>query len=430
MAAGTSSNNRYKTLDKSWRLDEIRDYVPQSVLEQLAYHFPDGDNIYAWGEVEGRAVTKIKEPLLVVDVCDDKVIQIFEFCFWYKTNDLRLQNIFGWDGGKSKEDKYFKYVYFLKKPVVPLHNTKEYYQLAFGFKKPSWLMGQRFYNKDIVSKALERTNNLDIFSLVGIEHSNIANQNVIKSDKVILNNAPLLQKEQKKMSVIESAENKFSSELIEHIKKEFNIQNTSNTPDWLKDITQQIKVLKEDKNHLEREHEAVVAYLFRLLGYSETTEIKYQKGRIDIRIDIDNKPLMTIEVKKDWNFDCKNQKVVSQAFNYANSIGTPIVITTNGDVFCIFDRNKGLAYNDQYVGSFQITKLSDSGMSLIDFLKKENHVSSNKQNIKPTAVVINETPPSYNNLSSSNQRKSSGFKLILMLMISFIIFIFLIYYFK
>jgi len=82
IAAGTSSGNRKRTLDKSWSFEEVYDVFPQDVC----------DRVYLWGANEGSKnyLTKVHEREYVVDVENTEIIQIFEFCFWFKSSHTPL----------------------------------------------------------------------------------------------------------------------------------------------------------------------------------------------------------------------------------------------------------------------------------------------------------------------------------------------------
>ena len=141
-------------------------------------------------------------------------------------------------------------------------------------------------------------------------------------------------------------------------------------PDWLRPITDRIKSLRRQTDHTESDHEAIVEELFRVLGYTPTDEIKFQRGRIDIIIAINNKPLITIEVKRDWNSSKKNTAYVQQAFNYSNEIGTRFVVVTNGDRFLIYDKKRGYSLDGMLSAKFELTKLDDEGLRSLESLKK------------------------------------------------------------
>ncbi len=143
-------------------------------------------------------------------------------------------------------------------------------------------------------------------------------------------------------------------------------------PDWIKRIIEDIVALKNDLEHRERDHEELVFTFFGLLGYNRFGDIKYQRGNIDIRIDKNNNPMIVIEAKSDWALSRQNRRALDQAFRYALESGARYVIVTNGDYYCLYDRKKGLSYEEHFVGDFQLSNLLEEGLKLIEMLKKSN----------------------------------------------------------
>jgi len=346
IAAGRSSKNREKTLEKTWTLSEISSFVPNHVIEELKHHFPDGQGIYAWGANKRsfNELKQVKPNQFVVDVKNKEVIQLFHFCFWYRTTDTKLQNFFGWDAEKpASKRRPYTYVYFLSRPTKTGIKRKDYFQSAFDLTGNSqWLIGQKYFNEYEVEKALERTKSNNIIEFLKINND----KDLIKTHSMI----------------------KTPNNLV----NEPNIDSEYIRPTWLSGIIAQVEKLQKEPNHLERDHEDIVANFFHLLGYDRVSEIKFQRGKIDIRIDINSKPVFTVEVKANWALTCNNKNHLDQAFSYANQQGTPFVIITNSDLYCIYDRTKGLSYNDQFVGSFRITQLTKNKRRLIENLKKQS----------------------------------------------------------
>ncbi len=247
IAAGASSKNRKKTLDKSWSISEIQNYVPGEIIEKLNYHFPEGNNIYAWGANQRsyNELSQVKPNEFVVDVKNKDIVQLFKFCFWFKTQNTDLQEFFGWDNEKpvSKRRPY-RYVYFLSNPINTSIKRKEYFQNAFDLTDNSqWLVGQKYFSENEVSKALERTKSSSISEFLKIKGNDIIHE----SPRIFEKNT---QKNEKEPVL----------------------------PEWLKAIIIQIKKLQSDSNHLERDHEDIVANFFEKLGYNRISEIKFQKG--------------------------------------------------------------------------------------------------------------------------------------------------------
>jgi len=137
-------------------------------------------------------------------------------------------------------------------------------------------------------------------------------------------------------------------------------------------LIQDILALKSDRDHKERAHESLVETFFINLGYSKHKEVQYRKGRIDISIVNNEKSMIVIEVKKEWNLKAKNKsKELQQAYNYALETGTRYIILTNGDYYLFVDRLKGLSYKDNIVGEFELTSLKKEDYEIIQKLKKE-----------------------------------------------------------
>lgn len=138
-------------------------------------------------------------------------------------------------------------------------------------------------------------------------------------------------------------------------------------------LIEDIKILTSDRSHKERAHESLVESFFINLGYVKHKDIQYRKGRIDISIVQENKPIIIIEVKREWNLKAKNKiKELKQAYNYALETGTRYIIITNGDYYLFIDRLKGLSYKENIVGEFQLTNLKTDNYTIIQKLKKEN----------------------------------------------------------
>ena len=351
IAAGKSSENRQKTLDKAWSLDQISGYVPAYVLEKLHTSYPSGAGIYAWGANTEADLSDIQKGEYVVDVKNKDIVQIFQFCFWYKSDHTRLQNLFGWDEEKPVADRrQYKYVYFLSNPTHSLRRHKSFLASAFDFEgNPQWLVRQRYISEQTVQNALLRTKTNTVHELLGIsnfgESPSQSVQNVARIAEPPVSSLPE----------------------IETITKKANLPFK---PTWVTPVIEMVEALIEDTEHLERDHEDIVASFFEALGYRRVVDIKFRRGNIDIRIDRDGKPLFTIEVKADWSLTCKSTAVINQAYAYANEIGTRFVIITNCDQYCVFDRTAGMKYEEQLVGSFKLSALKEEDLNTIGLLKK------------------------------------------------------------
>ena len=353
IAAGQSSENRKKSLDKAWSIDQISNYVPSGVIDKLHTCYPTGDGIYAWGANAEAGLSEIKSGEYVVDVKNKDIVQIFQFCFWYKSDHTRLQGLFGWDEEKPTiKRRPYKYVYFLSNPMRTLRRHKSFLARAFDFEGNSqWLIRQRYLSSQDVDHAMVRTKTKTVQELLGI------------SDKE--NSSRKIENETTQISepmVLSQAEVKVPAENIK----------VPIRPAWVEPTIEMVEALIDDPEHLERDHEDIVASFFEALGYRRVVDIKFRRGNIDIRIDQDGEPLFTIEVKADWSLTCKSTAVINQAYAYANEIGTRYVIITNCDRYCIFDRKAGLKYEDQLVGSFKLSALTEKDLAIIEVLRNRS----------------------------------------------------------
>lgn len=142
-------------------------------------------------------------------------------------------------------------------------------------------------------------------------------------------------------------------------------------PEWLQGLINHVEKLKGDKDHQERAHESLVEIFYDILGFAKFDDIKHRQGRIDITIECDKKKMVVNEVKRDWYLTRKNKKALNQAFNYALENGTRYVVLTNGDYYAIFDRARGMSYEEYFLGEFKLTELDGNGLKLIETLRKD-----------------------------------------------------------
>jgi hypothetical protein len=143
------------------------------------------------------------------------------------------------------------------------------------------------------------------------------------------------------------------------------------TPPSFESIVEDIKLLKSDRAHTEKAHEALVVSFYEALGHKKFADIKYQLSKIDIAIQDKKKTLIVNEVKRSWNLSKNIESAREQAYTYALKVGAKFVVVTNGDYYAIYDRDKkGHSYNDHLVGDFKITELTEEKYKLIDILKK------------------------------------------------------------
>jgi hypothetical protein len=146
-------------------------------------------------------------------------------------------------------------------------------------------------------------------------------------------------------------------------------------PSYLSEIVKSINHLKADSEHKERGHESLVEDFFCALGYQKHTDIKFQKGRVDIALKEGENLLAVVEVKRDWNLSLFNSTDhLKQAYGYALDQGARYVILTNGEYYAIFDRLKGLSILSNLIGEFTLTNLSEEDEEIIQKMKHENLV--------------------------------------------------------
>jgi hypothetical protein len=141
-------------------------------------------------------------------------------------------------------------------------------------------------------------------------------------------------------------------------------------PPEFKLVIEAVEVLRKEREHKERAHESLVEDFFVALGYAKHKDIKYRQGRVDIRIISAVHTLLIAEVKNDWGLSFDNGiEAVEQAYWYAHEEGVRHVIVTNGDSYIVFDRLKGLSWESNLLGEFQLTALHEEDLALIDRLR-------------------------------------------------------------
>lgn len=173
IAAGNSSKNRKKTLEKSWSLDQIKNVVPSAIYSKLQVHFPTGNGIYAWGANEGslKELSQVRSGEFVIDVKNKEIVQAFKFCFMYKTQNSKIQELFGWDSEKPRDERRpYKLVYFLSSPTKMVIKSKDYFKDAFEQTNSQWLVGQKYFDKYAVQDALKLKNLSTIEEFLGIRN--------------------------------------------------------------------------------------------------------------------------------------------------------------------------------------------------------------------------------------------------------------------
>jgi hypothetical protein len=340
LAAGQSSRNRDKSLDRGLSSKQVSNLLSDEARSIFLDGLGDNDVVYAWGANRVGKLTKLSTGDFVVDVKNKQVVQVFQFLCWVQTRDSNLQNQIGWDSEKPKEKRRpFKIVYFLIKPMSTIRTDKAYFQKAFAQEaNQNWLVGQRWFSPREIEEAMRRTNTESIEELLGLNLDSRTTPSVVEepSPKPIQEDIPSI------------------------------------CPEWLAEVVCQITELRSDPQHQERDHEDLVSRFFEKLGYRRGVDIKYRRGRVDILIQRDSKPLIVIEVKRDWSLSSKSRDYIQQAFNYALENGSRYVAVTNGDRYLIFDRSQGLSYEDHLVCEFQLTELKPDCIKAIEKLKPGN----------------------------------------------------------
>ena len=342
IAAGTSSRNRQKSLDRGLQIDAASQHLEPQYQRQLVDHFDEPELVYAWGANRQGDLRKLERGDYVVDVKNKIVVQVFRFAFNIETRDTRLQEWIGWDAEKPRnERRFYKQVYFLRDPQKTVRTEKSYFQRALGQEgNPNWLVGQKWFSDADLRSALERTNTRSVESLLGIDPGDF----------------PTIPPEPETPSEVPTEPDR----------------PTYLRPNWLLPVIEQVEHLRDDDEHLEREHEDVVVRLFEVLKYARGQEIRLQRGRVDVLITEtgESSPKYVIEVKRDWTLSRKDKKSVAQAYDYGQETGAPWIILTNGDLYILYDKRRGLSYEAQFVGEFTITRLTQDGLVLLSSLYK------------------------------------------------------------
>jgi len=361
IAAGASSKNREKSLDRALDRRSMQDLLPLSEADRLAASFHAGPCVYAWGANRVGDLGKLDDGDFVVDVKNKKVVRVFQFAFFFETATTRLQEWIGWDAEKPSEGRRpYQLVYFLRDPKPTMRYEKDFFAEAFRVaNNQNWLVGQRWFSDTEVKAALERTNSPTVEAFLGITGRAIRpprdpmRRQLTPAPET---DPPSGHKERKQSHEDRSDEIRVSAP-------------------WLEPVIQQVWRLKEQSKTLEREHEDAVAHFFEVLGYQRGSQIKFQRGLVDILIELEDQagigPLV-VEVKRDWALSKESRKHIHQAYRYALEQGARFVIVTNSDRFLIYDRTKGLDLTDQFVGDFQLTHVTQPGLALIERFRYRN----------------------------------------------------------
>jgi|GEM_PF-4042846 len=173
IAAGNSSNNRYKTLEQSHRVEDLVPHVPPAVAEKLHEAFPSGEGVYAWGGSDPRhqAVLSLPSGTYVVDVANATVRHVFRFAFGYRTplGDHRIQNHFEWDDHvHPAERRPYPLVYFLSDRMPTSRTEALWFRRAFGIGYANWLPGQKLFSDREIADAMSLTQSPTVEAFLGI----------------------------------------------------------------------------------------------------------------------------------------------------------------------------------------------------------------------------------------------------------------------
>jgi len=356
------SKNREKSLDKSFSVSEVAVFLPPGSARRLKQHFGESDQVYAWAANDEGDLDKLSSGDFVVDVKKKEVVQVFRFAFWLQTEDedTRLQEYIGWDREKPRGDRRpFPFVYFLKSPQPTHRHEKVFFQQAFDLEEnPQWLVRQTWFSDSDVRRAMKHVNVSSVEAFLGI------------GETALESSRSMLEPESAVTDTVISEPPSTEDRTIELPYEPVVIE----PPEWLRPVVSQVQILKEDTGHQERDHEDIVASLFETLGYGRLSDIKFRRGRIDVLISVNGRPIFTIEVKADWSLSSKSKGYIQQAYNYALETGTPFVIITNSDTYVWFKRGAAGTYKDDFQGEVRLTQLTADGLKMIESWRKERMI--------------------------------------------------------
>ncbi len=143
-------------------------------------------------------------------------------------------------------------------------------------------------------------------------------------------------------------------------------------PAFLESTISAVVTLRKQPGHSERAHESLVEDFFVALGYVKHRDIKYRQGRVDIALESRGRVALIAEVKPAWDLSRYNSAAaVKQDYGYAHDQGVRYIVVTNGDTYILFDRLKGLSWESNLLGEFQLTSLEEEDLVLIDRMRPE-----------------------------------------------------------
>lgn len=348
IAAGSTSTNRAKTLDRSHTIADLEPYLSPGDVLRLREHFPDGRLVFLWGANQQGQLPRVHAEDYVIDFNDQRVQNVFRFCFFTSTgSETRLQHFVGWDEGRrsTSDRRSYPFVYFLKEPMNPQNRDKRFFLRAFGAaQKPHFFDRQKYLDDSACAEALRRTGMSSVVELLGLTIG--ATQPPPESRGVRELPASLPPSTTQRLPTV------------------------ATVPPWLSHVVMAVQRLWGQPGSLERDHEHLVAQFFEALGYRSGEDIRFQRANIDIAIAQEGRTLAVVEVKADRSLASTHRSVLGQAFGYALDAGAPIVVITNGNYYAVFDRRAGLKREESLLGEFRLLSLDEDALATIERLRK------------------------------------------------------------
>ena len=173
LAAGGSSDNRKFTLDRSHRVNELRGFLSDHQVERLETAFPTGDGVFVWGTDQEVRIKPVRRDDFVVDLENQKVVQVFRYCFYLDMGgEGGLQEFLQWDTGKKSTPKSraYRYVYFLRDPEKPQGRTKRFFLKAFDrASETKFFNAQKYIGDDEIARAMSRTESATLEAFLGLD---------------------------------------------------------------------------------------------------------------------------------------------------------------------------------------------------------------------------------------------------------------------
>lgn len=361
-------SNFAATIEKPVPLDKLRQFISEDKISKLIAKTGVNKPIYCWAFKSGlfndSKYEQMQEGDLVLFRPNKKEIISHLATVSYKIESISLADAL-WP---IRAESPWKLIYFLRNIKV-LNINFSTFKKELGFSDKLALQGTIRLSPDKI-QAVEVKYGSFMDFLEKINGTPIP----VEGGKSTPEIPVFVRRESGRISrIVHSDVNKFP-ELINPPEPTKSFETFKPDKDMLiglLNLDREITVLKNDKDHKERAHESLVEKFFNILGYTSHSEIKFQQGRIDVFIDIKGKPGIVVEVKKDWSLTKNDKKTLQQAFNYSFEIGAIIAVITNGDYYAVFNKGKGLSYDDSFVGEFRISECNRSEFSVPNCLKKQ-----------------------------------------------------------